>query len=77
MYVKRPQVEEKFSVAAEFIPTSVKICGLGLEGQISLNLTLGKKKSNASRMTKEGERDTTDMPVSWETNTNHSFLDSS
>lgn len=44
MYVKIPEAGEVFGVAAEFIPTSVKICGLGLEGQISLNLTLGKTK---------------------------------
>lgn len=42
--MKLPQVEEKFSVAAEFVPASVKICGLGLERHISFNLTSGKTK---------------------------------
>lgn len=62
MYVKLPQVEKQFGVAAEFVPASVKICGLSLEGQISFRWN--------KVMLQERQRDTTDMPC--ETNKNNS-----
>ena len=44
MYVKLPQVKDEFGVAAEYIPTSVRIHGLCLEGQIGLNYNFRQNK---------------------------------